>query len=106
MAKKHAAEMVERSMAFAPYFDQEPPQVPVIGLIADQSSSIAYELDAMAVFKSRPGYLVVHISGCSCWPCAGTTTQWHCHTIGGVVQVIRSNPEFSALIHRLHEKGW
>lgn len=63
---------------FGPYFDQEDPQVPILGMIADSDQSADYELDAAAVFACERGYLVVEVSGCSCWPDRGGTTQTHC----------------------------
>lgn len=59
----------------SPYFDQEPPQVPIVGMIADFDDSPSYELDARALFKTARGYLLVEVSGCSCWPDRGGTTQ-------------------------------
>ena len=64
---------------FGPYFDQEKPEVPILGKIADYDKSEPYELDAAAVFKTKTGYLIVEVSGCSCWPDRGGTTQTH-HT--------------------------
>lgn len=63
---------------FAPFFDQESPQVPLVGIIAWADHSEPYELDAAAVFKAERGYLVVKVSGCSCWPDRGTTQQTVC----------------------------
>jgi hypothetical protein len=64
---------------FSPYFDQERPEIEIVGMIADRDCSRSYELDAAAVFKVKTtGYLVVFVSGCSCWPNRGTTTQVIC----------------------------
>ncbi len=66
---------------YYPYFGQEPPQVEIVGMIADLDISETYELNAAAVFKAKRGYLVVFVSGCSCWPDRGSTTQVLCERI-------------------------
>lgn len=63
---------------FSPYFDQESPDANIDGMIASCDKSEPYELDAAAVFKAGRHYLVVMVSGCSCWPDRGSTTQTVC----------------------------
>lgn len=61
---------------YSPYFDQEEPIAEIEGLIADEDTSQPYELDSTAVFKVKgKGWLVVTVSGCSCWPDRGWTDQ-------------------------------
>lgn len=68
----------EQRWAMSPYFDQEGPQVPITGTIADSDFSEPYELQAIGVFKTvGRGYLVVAVESCSCWPDMGGTEQWH-----------------------------
>lgn len=94
----------------SPYFDQEQPQIPISGLIADLDMSPSYELDAMAVFKANgKGYLVVHVSGCSCWPDRGGTDQRVCNTKTDVQKAIREFSEytdFAQLLDKLQELSW
>lgn len=63
---------------YSPFFDQEAPQVPVDGMIASVDKSEPYELEAQAVFKCGYRFLVVQVSGCSCWPDYGSTNQTVC----------------------------
>lgn len=77
----------------SPYFDQEEPTVPVVGLIADYDWSPSWELAAAALFKSKPGYLLVEVSGCSCWPDRGGTTQTHLHSKAEVDKALAHLPE-------------
>ena len=63
---------------YSPFFDQEQPEIEVDGMIASVDHSEPYELDAQAVFKSGHRFLVVEVSGCSCWPDRGITTQTVC----------------------------
>jgi len=65
---------------YSPFFDQEEPQLPIDGLIASGDMSAHYELDAAAVFKAQHRYLVVFVSGCSCWPDRGGTYQAVCES--------------------------
>lgn len=67
-----------RDVQFSPFFDQEDPQIKVDGMIASVDHSRPYELDAQAVFKAGHRFLVVEVSGCSCWPDRGSTTQTIC----------------------------
>lgn len=65
----------------SPWFAQESPDIEVLELIAEQDDSEPYELNAAAVFRAVNGkFLVVFVSGCSCWPDRGSTTQIICHT--------------------------
>lgn len=95
---------------YSPYFDQEQPQIPVSGIIADLDMSRPYELDAVAVFKaSGKGYLVVHVSGCSCWPDRGGTDQRICNNKTDVQKSIREFSEytdFAALLDKLQGVSW
>jgi hypothetical protein len=91
-------------MAYGPYFDQEEPQAEIMGLIADLDISPPYELDAAAVFKIKKGFLVVFVSGCSCWPDRGTTTQVICNRIVDVDRELRG--EWSALLNACQAKKW
>lgn len=75
---------------FYPYFGQENPEVPIIGMIADMDESADWELDAVAVFKAKQGYLIVEVSGCSCWPDRGYTNQIHCNRRTDVQRYLRS----------------
>ena len=63
---------------FDPFFDQQEPACQIGGMIASIDISEPYELDAAAVFKAGRHYLVVIVSGCSCWPDRGTTEQIVC----------------------------
>lgn len=73
---------------FDPFFDQESPQIAVDGLIASLDLSPSYELDAKAVFKAGRHYLVVEVSGCSCWPDRGGTTQTVCSSRAEVDRIL------------------
>jgi hypothetical protein len=56
---------------YGTYFSQEPPILELERLIAEYDCSEEYELDAVAVFKTKTEdhpFLVVWVSGCSCWP--------------------------------------
>lgn len=65
----------------SPWFDQESPAIAILELIAECDDSEPYELNAGAVFRAVNGkFLVVFVSGCSCWPDRGNTTQTVCHT--------------------------
>ena len=89
----------------SPYFDQEQPQAPIVGLIADSDKSEPYELDAMAVFKLKgKGFLVVHVSGCSCWPDRGGTTQTICNRKTDVEKAVRDFD--SLLVDKLQQVSW
>lgn len=90
-------------MSNYPYFDQEEPQIEVLGLIAECDYSYPYELDAIAVFKAKRGYLVVEVSGCSCWPDSGSTTQTVCHSKTEVDRIIGKHPD---LIDKVQAAGW
>ena len=101
----------EQTDQFSPYFDQEQPQVPVEGIIADLDLSELYELDAVAVFKTKErGYLVVYVNGCSCWPDYGSsTTQYHYLNRINVIRRLHSKEsysDFSPLIDKLQAAQW
>lgn len=58
-----------------PYFDQEQPECEPIALLAEGDWSEPYEMDAGAIFACADGrFLVVAVSGCSCWPDYGSST--------------------------------
>jgi hypothetical protein len=79
----------------SPWFDQQPPERPITGLVAFLDISPSWELDAMAVFRvAGRGYLVVHVRGCSCWPTYGDTVQVYAPTIA----------EAERAIHRLWDE--
>jgi len=90
---------------FSPYFDQEAPEIPIKGMIASLARSPRYELDAAAVFKGNRLYLVVKVSGCSCWPDRerGTTEQTVCHTKADVDKVLHG---WSELISECQQNNW
>lgn len=90
-------------MSKYPYFDQENPQVPVLGMIADRYDPRSNDMDAIAVFKASKGYLVVEVSGCSCWPDSGTTVQTVCHTKSDVDRIIGRYPD---LIDKVQAAKW
>jgi hypothetical protein len=89
---------------FAPYFDQEDPQVPVTGMIADLDDSHPWELDSAAVFKAAKGYLVVIVSGCSCWPDRGTTRQTVCPRKSDVDKALSGN--WRELLDKRQSVSW
>ena len=91
-------------MSYSPYFDQEEPQIEVTGMIADYDISQPYELDACAVFKAKKGYLVVFVSGCSCWPDRGFTSQILCNRKSDVDKQLRGN--WSNLLDKCQERSW
>lgn len=83
---------------FSPYFDQESPECHIDGMIADFDKSAPYELDAAAVFKCGHRYLVVEVSGCSCWLDSGSTSQTVCATIADVDKALLGTwPELLSL---------
>jgi len=89
----------------SPYFDQESPEIPITGMIADLDCSQPYELDAAAVFKAvSAGYLVVFVSGCSCWPDRGSTTQTICKRKSDVDKVLRNG--WHELLDKCQSQGW
>jgi hypothetical protein len=74
----------------SPWFDQEPPERPIVGFVASLDISPSWELDAMAVFRvTGRGYLVVHVRGCSCWPLYGDTVQMYAPTVAEAERTIR-----------------
>jgi hypothetical protein len=91
-------------MSYSPYFDQEGPEVPVVGMIADLDLSQPYELDAMAVFETGRGYLVVRVSGCSCWPDRGGTDQTVCETKSDVDREVTG--AWVELLDACQAAGW
>jgi hypothetical protein len=63
-----------------PWFDQEKPECQPVALLAEGDWSEPCEMDAGAVFACADGkFLVVAVSGCSCWPDRGSTQQRVCH---------------------------
>jgi len=59
-----------------PYFDQESPDAPIVRVLAEEDWSESYELDAGAIYECEGGrFLLVAVSGCSCWPDRGSTDQ-------------------------------
>ena len=65
----------------SPYFDQDDPERPIVEQLASLDRSEPYGLYAAAVYSVEPsGHLVVYVSGCSCWPDRGNTTQVYCAT--------------------------
>lgn len=63
-----------------PWFDQWQPECQPVSLLAEGDWSQPYELDAGAVFACADGrFLVVCVSGCSCWPDRGSTVQRVCN---------------------------
>lgn len=61
---------------YAPFFDQEYPSEPIKYMLGSEDRSQPYELDATGVFlTTQNNVLVVEVSGCSCWPDRGHTTQ-------------------------------
>ena len=89
---------------YPPYFDQENPQVDISGMIADLDVSQPYELDARAVFKASKGYLVVSVSGCSCWPDRGGTSQKYCPTKADVDRELRG--QWASLLDACQSANW
>lgn len=93
---------------FSPFFDQEPPDVPVVRMIADNDISASYELDAAAVFACERGFLVVSVSGCSCWPDRGGTAQQFCEDRIAVQRYLTSDGDAhgSALLAACEANRW
>lgn len=90
----------------SPYCDQGPLERPVTGLISDLDISGSYELDACAVFKCEDrGYLVVYVSGCSCWPDRGFTREVYCATKTDVDRELMDGP-YKDLRHQCQNVGW
>ena len=89
---------------YSPYFDRESPQIPIVGMIADLDISPSYELNAMAVFKAKIGYLVVSVSGCSCWPDRGGTEQTTCRRKSDVDKKLTG--DFRELLDKCQAKNW
>ena len=88
---------------YSPYFDQEEPEAEIVGMIAEQDDSEPYELYAAAVFKTKRGYLVVFVSGCSCWPDRGSTEQILCPR---KVDVDRALSGRGGLIEKCQSASW
>jgi hypothetical protein len=89
----------------SPFFDQEQPQANIRGMIASVDKSPAYELDAAAVFDTTDHqFLVVFVSGCSCWPDRGSTTQHICARIVDVDRLLAG--EWSELKEKCQANGW
>ena len=91
---------------YSPYFDQEEPELPVRGMIDSMDISGSYELNACAVFDTTNSkFLVVFVSGCSCWPDLGSTDQRVCERIVDVDRAL-ADTEFSGLKDRCQRAGW
>lgn len=96
---------VDHCYECGPYFDQEGPEKTTTRKIADLDLSPSYELDAAAVFACDPdGYLVVFVSGCSCWPDRGGTTQHICPTKADVDRVLTE--QWRPLLQKCQDAGW
>lgn len=93
---------------YEPYFAQQQPERPIVGMIADLDLSRPYELDAIAVFKAAPrGYLVVSVSGCSCWPASGSTCQIYCADKVAVARAIADRgSQFATLLDKCQSARW
>jgi hypothetical protein len=89
---------------FDPFFDQESPTCPIDGMIASIDNSEPYELDAAAVFRSGRHYLVVFVSGCSCWPDRGSTDQRVCSTKADVDKALSGN--YRDLLQKCQDANW
>lgn len=89
---------------FQPFFDQEEPEIEISGLIASLDLSPSYELDAKAVFKAGRHYLVVEVSGCSCWPYRGGTGQTVCTTRSEVDRLLTG--EWRDLLQQCQNANW
>lgn len=96
--------MSDKYYQFNPFFGQEEPVARISGMIASLDISPSYELDAAAVFKSGRQYLVVFVSGCSCWPDRGSTTQVVCPTKADVDKVITG--EYRRLLQACQDANW
>lgn len=88
---------------YSPFFDQEEPECPVDGMIASIDTSASYELDASAVFKCGRRYLIVTVSGCSCWPDRGSTRQTICHSRAEVDRALSGNRD---LLQECQNANW
>lgn len=88
-----------------PFFDQEGPQGDIVGMIASMDISEPYEIDECAIFLCRDGeYLVVFVSGCSCWPDRGGTTQHLCPEKSDVDRVLTQ--EYRSLLQKCQDANW
>lgn len=77
-----------------PYFDQEKPERPIERFIADFDDSEPYELSAYALFTCvGGGYLLVRVSGCSCWPDRGNTSQTYCEDKAAASRAMNGTPQ-------------
>lgn len=91
---------------YGPFFDQEEPELPIRGLIDSMDNSGSYELNACGVFDTtNHKFLVVFVSGCSCWPDRGSTDQIVCDRIVDVDRAL-ANTEFSGLKDKCQQSGW
>jgi hypothetical protein len=73
-------------------------------MIASVDESASYELDAAAVFKTGRQYLVVFVSGCSCWPYRGSTEQYICPTKVDVDRTVRG--KYNSLLQKCQDANW
>ncbi len=97
--------MLDDLYEFAPFFDQTMPERPIVGMIASDDLSESYELDACGVFEVKDGgFLVVNVSGCSCWPDMGSTDQTYCEDRVGVHRVLGT--KWSRLYTSCQNAGW
>ena len=75
----------------SPWFDQDAPECEPVRVLAEGDWSPSYELDAGAIFECSDGrYLLVSVSGCSCWPDRGITSQVVCASLADVDREARS----------------
>lgn len=88
-----------------PFFDQEEPLSTLTGMIASMDISEPYEIDEAAVFLCANGeYLVVFVSGCSCWPDRGSTSQMPCPTKADVDRVCTDR--YRPLLQNCQDANW
>ena len=56
------------------FFDQEEPPYPAKRLLASYGGYESYELDEWGIIElQNDSIMLVHVSGCSCWPDRGMT---------------------------------
>jgi hypothetical protein len=96
--------MSDKYYQFNPFFDQEGPVAEISGMIASLDISPSWELDAAAVFKTGRQYLVVFVSGCSCWPDRGGTQQIVCPTKADVDKAITG--QYRSLLQSCQDADW
>lgn len=88
-----------------PFFDQEGPITTITAMLESMDISEPYEIDECAVFLCADGgYLVVWVSGCSCWPDLGGTTQEYCKTKADVDKALTGR--YRDLLQQLQDSNW